>query len=84
MFIRYAHKLMQSFLTICCYVIYLQIQTTMKKKFLSIALLFAITASLSSCFVNRDPHGRSTDKGHNYPHDEHHDDGKGHDDKSNH
>ncbi|OKS84663.1 hypothetical protein [Mucilaginibacter polytrichastri] len=47
----------------------------MKKTFFSIALLFTLAASLSSCFVNRDPHGRRSDRGRSYPHDEHHDDG---------
>jgi hypothetical protein len=52
----------------------------MKNKIFTIALLFAITASLSSCFVNRDRYGRSTDRGKSFPHDEHKDDGKKPDD----
>ncbi|WCT12980.1 hypothetical protein [Mucilaginibacter jinjuensis] len=41
----------------------------MKKILFGLALLFAMSASLSSCVVNRD-HGRD----HHYPHDDHHDD----------
>ena len=46
----------------------------MKKTILSIALLITLTGSLSSCLVNRDPYGRSSDRGKSFPHDEHKDD----------
>ncbi|WCT12981.1 hypothetical protein [Mucilaginibacter jinjuensis] len=52
----------------------------MKNKFVTIAILFAFTVSLSGCFVNRDPYGRSSDRGKSFPHDEHKDDGKTKDD----
>lgn len=54
----------------------------MKKIFFSIALLFTMSASLSSCLVNRNQHR----DGRNYPRDghrddDHHDDGH-HDDRN--
>ncbi|NCD70578.1 hypothetical protein [Mucilaginibacter agri] len=43
----------------------------MKTRFFSLTLLVLFSCSLSSCFVSRDPHGRSSDRGSSFPHDEH-------------
>lgn len=48
----------------------------MKNTLFGLVLLTVLSCSLSSCFVSRDPYGRSSDRGSSFPHDEHKNDPK--------